>query len=221
MNKYILQTKNLTLEKDGKTIFKDINLEIESGQIVSLIGPSGSGKSTLLKTIAGWEKQTSGEIFLDGVNITNTSIQERETCLLPQTYDLFENLNVEQNINMGVRYNTLFTILNTLPQKQIDALKVHTYNHKYPHELSGGQRQRAAFVRTIYNGGKVTLLDEPFSALDRKFKNKEIDILKNRKQYGYTVIITAHEKEEVVDFCDLIISINDGEIVETEIRQHI
>lgn len=219
MNKYILQTKNLTLEKDGKTIFKNINLEIESGQIVALIGPSGSGKSTLLKTIAGWEKQTSGEIFLDSVNITNTEIQKRETCLLPQTYDLFENLNVEQNISMGVRYNTLFTILNTLPQKQIDALKVHTYNNKYPRDLSGGQRQRAAFVRTIYNGRKVTLLDEPFSALDRKFKNKEIDILKNRKQYGYTVILTAHEKEEVVDFCDVIISINDGEIIETEIRQ--
>ena len=153
------------VKKYGTTsVLKQINLDIEKGQLVTLLGPSGCGKSTLLRCLSGLEEVTSGKIFLDGQDITELEPRKREIGMVFQQYSLFPNMTVTQNVAFGLK-------LKKKPEAEIrekvktmlEIVGLSEQANRYPSQLSGGQQQRAALARAIVTEPKVLLLDEPLS----------------------------------------------------------
>lgn len=161
-----IRFENLNKKFGQNHVLKNINLEIEQGQLVTLLGPSGCGKSTLLRCLAGLETVTSGKVFLDGKDITDVNPKDRDIGMVFQQYSLFPNMTVAQNVGFGLK-------MKKVPKEDIDRkvsemLRIVGLSDKagqYPSQLSGGQQQRAALARAIVTQPKVLLLDVPLSAL--------------------------------------------------------
>ena len=161
----------------GVRILKDINLDINSGELIALIGPSGSGKTTLLRIIAGLEFANSGDVFLGGENVNNIHIKNRDVGFVFQNYALFKNMNVFDNIAFGLRVGERRKLyskdeVREEVNKFLDLIRLKHLAHRYPSELSGGQRQRVALARALAIKPKYLLLDEPFGALDAKVRKE-------------------------------------------------
>ena len=185
--------KSLNFSYHSEDVFKDLNLNFNSGILNLVSGPSGSGKTTLLNLIAGLEKPSSGLIMLDG-NIQSSidkfvEPENRNIGFVFQDFALFPHLNVKQNIEFsGNRNKELF---NTL----IDNLSIKNYLSKYPHELSGGQQQRASIARAIYSEPKILLIDEPISNQDKNNKIEIIKIISDfTKDKEIVCILVSHEE---------------------------
>jgi len=204
--------------ENERFVLKDINLEIHSGEIISILGPSGCGKTTLLRIIAGLEKQTGGTIKINNNIISNKHYsmppEKRNIGLVVQERALFPHLNVLKNVTFGIQdlkeRNDI--ALNYLKLFKIDQLK-----NKYPHEISGGEQQRVALARAMAPNPNILLLDEPFNALDDKLKNElHNETKKIFKDKDATVLIVSHDKEEAHFFSDRFITINNGKISESK-----
>ena len=157
-----IKFENIVKNYGRNVVLKNINLEIEKGQLVTLLGPSGCGKSTLLRCLAGLEEVTEGKIFLDGRNITNVNPRERDMGMVFQQYSLFPNMTVLENVEFGMKLKK--TDKNEMKERAEDMLGIVGLKDKmysYPANLSGGQQQRAALARAIVTEPKVLLLDEP------------------------------------------------------------
>ena len=185
--------KSLNFSYHSEDVFKDLNLNFNSGILNLVSGPSGSGKTTLLNLIAGLEKPSSGLIMLDG-NIQSSidkfvEPENRNIGFVFQDFALFPHLNVKQNIEFsGNRNKELF---NTL----IDNLSIENQLSKYPHELSGGQQQRASIARAIYSEPKILLIDEPISNQDKNNKIEIIKIISDfTKDKEIVCILVSHEE---------------------------
>ena len=185
--------KSLNFSYHSEDVFKDLNLNFNSGILNLVSGPSGSGKTTLLNLIAGLEKPSSGLIMLDG-NIQSSidkfvEPENRNIGFVFQDFALFPHLNVKQNIEFsGNRNKELF---NTL----IDKLSIENQLSKYPHELSGGQQQRASIARAIYSEPKILLIDEPISNQDKNNKIEIIKIISDfTKDKEIICILVSHEE---------------------------
>ena len=185
--------KSLNFSYHSEDVFKDLNLNFNSGILNLVSGPSGSGKTTLLNLIAGLEKPSSGLIMLDG-NIQSSidkfvEPENRNIGFVFQDFALFPHLNVKQNIEFsGNRNKELF---NTL----IDYLSIKNQLSKYPHELSGGQQQRASIARAIYSEPKILLIDEPISNQDKNNKIEIIKIISDfTKDKEIVCILVSHEE---------------------------
>ena len=197
-------------------VLKNINLDIDTGELAVLLGPSGCGKTTLLRIIAGLENADSGEIFFDKINVTHIPVQQRGIGFVFQNYALFRHKTVFDNIAFGL------TLLKKRPTKEKIAQKVDELlemvqlphvKQRYPHELSGGQRQRVALARALAIRPKLLLLDEPFGALDTKVRKELRTSLKNiQKETGVTGILVTHDQEDAAAIADKIIVMNDGAI---------
>ena len=187
---------------------KNINLDIDTGELAVLLGPSGCGKTTLLRIIAGLENADSGEIFFDKINVTNVPVQQRGIGFVFQNYALFRHKTVFDNIAFGL------TLLKKRPTKEKITQKVDELLEmvQLPH-VSGGQRQRVALARALAIRPKLLLLDEPFGALDTKVRKELRTSLKNiQKETGVTGILVTHDQEEAAAIADKIIVMNDGAI---------
>ena len=204
--------------ENERFVLKDINLEIHSGEIISILGPSGCGKTTLLRIIAGLEKQTGGTIKINNNIISNKHYsmppEKRNIGLVVQERALFPHLNVLKNVTFGIQdlkeRNDI--ALNYLKLFKIDQLK-----NKYPHEISGGEQQRVALARAMAPNPNILLLDEPFNALDDKLKNElHNETKKIFKDKDATVLIVSHDKEEAHFFSERFITINNGKISESK-----
>ena len=204
--------------ENERFVLKDINLEIHSGEIITILGPSGCGKTTLLRIIAGLEKQTGGTIKINNNIISNKRYsmppEKRNIGLVVQERALFPHLNVLKNVTFGIQdlkeRNDI--ALNYLKLFKIDQLK-----NKYPHEISGGEQQRVALARAMAPNPNILLLDEPFNALDDKLKNElHNETKKIFKDKDATVLIVSHDKEEAHFFSDRFITINNGKISESK-----
>lgn len=194
----------------------NINIDIEKGEFVSLLGPSGCGKTTLLRIISGLESKNSGEIYVDGKEISKVSPAKRNIGIVFQNYVLFPNLTVYENIAYGlvnkkVKKEEIEKKVNNI----LDKIDLKHIKHKYPKQLSGGQQQRVALARAVVLSPKILLLDEPLSALDAKVREtlrKEIKAL--QKDLGITTIMVTHDQEEALTMSDKIVVINEGEIMQ-------
>ena len=195
-------------------VLKDITLEVEKGQLVTLLGPSGCGKSTLLRCLAGLEQVTDGRIYLDGQDITDITPRHRGIGMVFQAYSLFPNLTVQENVAYGLK-------LKKLPKKEIQdkveqMLEIVGLSEKigqYPSQLSGGQQQRVALARAMVTAPKVLLLDEPLSAIDALLrKNLQIEIRRIQKKLGITTIFVTHDQDEAMVMSDMIHLFHDGRI---------
>ena len=195
-------------------VLKNITLDIEKGQLVTLLGPSGCGKSTLLRCLAGLETVTSGEVYLDGRNITNVDPKDRDIGMVFQQYSLFPNMTVQQNVAFGMK-------MKKMPKEQIEGrvkemLEIVGLGDKlkhYPSQLSGGQQQRAALARAIVTEPKVLLLDEPLSAIDALLRHSlQVEIRRIQKELNITAIFVTHDQDEAMVMSDVIHLMYEGRI---------
>jgi putative spermidine/putrescine transport system ATP-binding protein len=199
-------------------VLNNINLEIEQGQLVTLLGPSGCGKSTLLRCLAGLESITDGKIFMDGVDITTADPKERNIGMVFQQYSLFPNMNVTENIAFGLKMKHMSK--TEIAKKVAEAIEMVDLTGKekaYPSKLSGGQQQRVALARAIVTKPKVLLLDEPLSAIDAKLrKSLQTSIRKIQKELGITSIFVTHDQDEAMVMSDVIHLFHDGRLEQSD-----
>lgn len=195
-------------------VLKDINLEIEQGQLVTLLGPSGCGKSTLLRCLSGLECISDGKIFMDGIDISFTEPKDRNVGMVFQQYSLFPNMNVTENIAFGLKMKKMSkTEIAKKVTEAIEMVDLIGKENAYPANLSGGQQQRVALARAIVTRPKVLLLDEPLSAIDAKLrKSLQQSIKQIQSELGITSIFVTHDQDEAMVMSDVIHLFHDGEV---------
>ncbi|WP_397449269.1 ABC transporter ATP-binding protein [Pseudomonas sp. NA-150] len=198
-------------------VFSDINCVINKGEFVTLLGPSGCGKSTLLRCIAGLTSVTSGQILLDGVDLVPVSPQKRGIGMVFQSYALFPNMNVEQNVAFGLRMQKVNADDSRKRVAEILRLvELTDFANRYPHQMSGGQCQRVALARSLVTQPRLLLLDEPLSALDARIrKHLREQIRAIQQELGLTTIFVTHDQEEALTMSDRIFLMNQGRIVQS------
>lgn len=187
-------------------VLKGIDLTIEKGDFVTLLGPSGCGKSTLLRCLAGLEDITSGQILLDGEEITHKDPKDRSIGMVFQQYSLFPNMTAEENIAFGLKLKKLDAKeIERRVSQAVKMVELEGKERQYPSSLSGGQQQRVALARSIVMRPKVLLLDEPLSAIDAKLrKSLQASIRQIHKELGLTCIFVTHDQDEAMVMSDVI-----------------
>ncbi|WP_293933749.1 ATP-binding cassette domain-containing protein, partial [Iodobacter sp.] len=193
------------------TALKQISLSVKKGELLCLLGPSGCGKTTLLRLIAGLEAADAGEMWVEGKDITRLPAAKRDYGIVFQSYALFPNLNVAENIAYGLngRSSDKAARVSSL----LELIGLSGIEKKYPAQLSGGQQQRVALARALATSPGLLLLDEPLSALDarvREHLRKEIRSLQQR--LGITTIMVTHDQDEALTMADRIVVMNHGVI---------
>lgn len=200
---------------------KNIDLNVPTGKLVSLLGPSGCGKTTLLRIIAGLEHADSGSILFDNRDVTREHVRDRKVGFVFQHYALFRHMNVFDNIAFGLTVLPKSERPNKtqIRQKVESLLELVQLSHlakAYPHQLSGGQRQRIALARALAVEPKLLLLDEPFGALDAKVRKELRTWLRDiHHNLGVTSILVTHDQEEAIEVSDEIVVMNQGKIEQT------
>ncbi|WP_285765752.1 ABC transporter ATP-binding protein [Peribacillus sp. SI8-4] len=208
----MLKLQNISKRFDDKFVLEHINLEIGTGEIVSLLGPSGSGKTTLLNIILGLTSVEQGKIIFNDLDLSNVRMKDRGFNIVFQDYALFPHLNAYENIVYGLR-NKKGLVSEEELHDYIDFLELQPHLTKKMGELSGGQKQRVALARTLVMKPKILLLDEPLSALDGVIKESIKQRIKSiAREYKLTTIIVTHDPEEALTMSDKILIINQGNI---------
>ena len=208
-----IEFRGICKSYDGvNQVLKNIDLDVEKGELVTLLGPSGCGKSTLLRSLAGLEQISSGKIILDGEDITNLPVQKRGIGMVFQQYSLFQNMNVEENIAFGLKIAKMDKLtISEKVKKAIEMVDLVGKEKSYPSQLSGGQQQRVAIARAIVMEPKVLLLDEPLSAIDAKLRRELQEKIKNvQKKLKITTIFVTHDQDEAMIMSDRIRLMNQG-----------
>ncbi|MGY1576010.1 amino acid ABC transporter ATP-binding protein [Pediococcus pentosaceus] len=200
----MLELKNVVKSFNGKTIINNLNLKIQDGKILTIVGPSGAGKTTLLRCISGLEKIDSGEFLLDGQPFDPYESRDNESVIgvVFQDFQLFPNLSVIDNITLAP--------INVLHQKETEAkervqniierLDLTKFIEQYPYQLSGGQKQRVAIARALAMNPSILCYDEPTSALDPELRNEVSKLILDLKENGITQVIITHD----IEFADKV-----------------
>ena len=212
-------SKQLVLENISKhfgslVAVQNVDLVIEPGEFICFLGPSGCGKTTLLRIITGFEQQTSGNLIYDGNVINDVIPQKRDFGIVFQSYALFPNMTVHQNIAFGLKMRQVPKKLSDERVSEILQLVGLTeWERHYPSQLSGGQQQRVALGRAIAIKPRVLLLDEPLSALDAKIRLRLRTVIKKlQEELGITMIYVTHDQEEALAMADRVVIMRNGEI---------
>ena len=210
----MLELEHIQKAFDGVPVLKDLSLQVEDGEIVSILGPSGCGKTTLLNIILGIVDADQGEIRYSGEDLTRTPMEKRGFNIVFQDYALFPNLNVQQNITYGLRNKPGISSREEVDEL-IDLLGLREHLDKRIDQLSGGQKQRVALARTLVMKPRILLLDEPLSALDGVIKESIKDRIKTiAREYHLTTIIVTHDPEEALTLSDRVLIIDQGTIAQ-------
>ena len=207
-----VECKNIALAYGSTQVLKDITLTIAPGEFFALLGPSGSGKSTLLRLIAGFNFAQSGQLTVDGSDITQVPPWQRNIGMVFQNYALWPHMTVEKNVAFGLEERKLPRAEISRKVKDVLALVGLTdFAQRRPNQLSGGQQQRVALARTLAIEPKVLLLDEPLSNLDAKLRVQMRQELKSlQRRLGITTIFVTHDQEEALTTCDRIAVMDQG-----------
>ncbi|MDO5679397.1 MAG: polyamine ABC transporter ATP-binding protein [Pelistega sp.] len=201
---------------DDVVAVKSVNLSVRRNEIFALLGSSGCGKSTLLRMLAGFETPTSGQIFLDGVDISGIPPYKRPVNMMFQSYALFPHMTVEDNVAFGLKQEGVDKQeIHDRVFESLDLVQMAGYARRKPSQLSGGQQQRVALARSLVKRPKLLLLDEPMSALDKQIRQKtQIELVKILDQVGVTCIMVTHDQEEAMTMANRIAVMTDGSIVQ-------
>lgn len=192
----------------------DVNLQIQQGSLVALLGPSGSGKSTLLRLIAGLENPDTGKIWISSRDVTHQDVRSRGIGFVFQHYALFKHMSVRENIAFGLNLRkTPKARVKERVEELLNLVQLQGFGDRYPTQLSGGQRQRVALARTLAVDPQVLLLDEPFGALDAKVRKELRAALRHlHERIDVTTIFVTHDQEEAMELADEIVVINKGRV---------
>ena len=213
-----IEVKNIHKQFGSFTALKNVNLSVESGELIALLGPSGCGKTTLLRIIAGLETADSGSVLFSGKDTTDVHVRERQVGFVFQHYALFRHMTVFDNVAFGLSIKPR----NERPSKEeikdrvsklLKLVKLDWLSDRYPSQLSGGQRQRIALARALAVEPQVLLLDEPFGALDAKVRKELRRWLRNlHADLNVTSIFVTHDQEEAMEVSDRVVVMNKGHI---------
>jgi putative spermidine/putrescine transport system ATP-binding protein len=209
-----LTLDNITQRFGDAVAVRDINLDVQGGELVAILGPSGCGKTTLLRIISGFIQQSEGRVLFDGDPVDNLSPSQRGVGIVFQNYALFPHMTVAENVAYGLQ-------ARRLPRKKV-ALKVAEmlklvhmaeFAQRKPRQLSGGQQQRVALARCLAIDPNVLLLDEPFGALDKHLRlDMQIEVKRLQRESGITTILVTHDQEEALSLADRIAVMSRGRI---------
>ena len=212
MGESILQLQQIRKSFADTEVLKGIDLEAGQGEFITLLGASGCGKTTTLRIIAGLELPDSGQVILEGHDITDWEPNKRDVNTVFQNYSLFPHMNVADNVGYGLK-------IRKVPKAQIAErveralrlVQLEEYGKRMPDQLSGGQKQRIAIARAVINEPKVLLLDEPLGALDLKLRRQmQLELKRLQKQLGITFIYITHDQEEAINMSDRIGVMHEG-----------
>ncbi len=210
----MVDIRGVTKRFGAVTAVDNVDLTIRKGEFLTLLGPSGCGKTTLLRLLSGFETPTSGQILLDGQDVSRIPPYRRDVNQVFQSYAIFPHLTVEDNIAFGLKMRHL--PLDERRERVAEATKLVSLaglEKRRPHELSGGQRQRVALARALVCRPKVLLLDEPLSALDAKLRHAmQLELKHLQRQLGITFVFVTHDQEEALIMSDRIAVIHRGRI---------
>ena len=218
MNSSIVSLKNVEKWFSENHVVKNMNLEIQEGEFLTLLGPSGCGKTTTLRMIAGFEDASSGTIEVQGVRVEEMEPFQRDVNTVFQNYSLFPHMTVFENVAYGPS-------IKKVPKEQIkksvsemlELVQMSGYESRKPDELSGGQKQRVAIARALINQPRVLLLDEPLGALDMKLRRQmQIELKRLQKKLGITFVYVTHDQEEAMTMSDRIAVMSDGLILQID-----
>ncbi|ELR66689.1 ATP-binding protein [Photobacterium marinum] len=208
--------KNVCKRFGDNTVIGNLDLEIKKGSLVTLLGPSGCGKTTVLRLVAGLEKPTSGQIFIDGEDVTNTSIQHRDICMVFQSYALFPHMSLHDNVGYGLKMLKLPA--DEIKQRVDEALKLvdlEGMGNRFVDQISGGQQQRVALARALVLKPKVLLFDEPLSNLDANLRRNMRETIRELQQrFNITSLYVTHDQAEAFAVSDTVIVMKDGDIMQ-------
>ncbi len=222
-NQPYLHIENVVKHFGQFTALKKISLSIEKGEFICFLGPSGCGKTTLLRAIAGLDLPSSGAIFQNQIDTTFLPPEKRDFGIVFQSYALFPNLTVQENIAVGLKNQGLST-RDALEKVEywLETIGLPTSGEKYPSQLSGGQQQRVALARALALSPGLLLLDEPLSALDAKVRvHLRDEICRLQRKLGITTIMVTHDQDEALSMADRIVVMNHGVIEQVGTPQEI
>jgi osmoprotectant transport system ATP-binding protein len=224
----MIELKNVTKSFDGKNkVVKNLNLKIEKGEFVVLIGESGCGKTTTMKMINLLEKPTKGEIFIDGENVKGQDLMElrRNIGYVIQKVGLFPHMTIGENIELVPtlkKWSKEEKKARAFELLELMDLPAEDFYYRYPSELSGGQQQRIGIARALAVNPEIILMDEPFSALDPITREKLQDEMTNlQEELGKTIVFVTHDMDEALKLADKIAVIKDGEVIQFDTPEEI
>ena len=216
----MIRVENLCKNFQGLSVLKDVNVTINKGDVVCVIGPSGSGKSTFLRCLNMLEKPSSGKIIFDGVDLadpkTNLNLHRQKMGMVFQQFNLFPNMTVLENLTCAPM------MLKKVPRAEAEAKAMELLSrvdladraNTYPNKLSGGQKQRVAIVRALCMDPDVMLFDEPTSALDPEMVGEVLDVMKSLAQKGMTMVVVTHEMAFAREVSNRVLFLDGGVIAE-------
>jgi putative spermidine/putrescine transport system ATP-binding protein len=209
-----LEIENLRKSFGPVAVVQHFDLAIQRGEFVSFLGPSGCGKTTTLRMVAGFEQPTSGAIRINDKDVTGLRPNQRNVGMVFQSYALFPNMTVADNVGFGLKVAKRPTAeIRPRVEEMLKLIKLPTHAGRYPYQLSGGQQQRVALARALAVKPQVLLLDEPLSALDAKIRiSLREEIRSVQRSLGITTIYVTHDQEEALSMSDRIVVMNEGRV---------
>ena len=213
----MLEIKNLSVNYQNNIVLEDFNLNLEKGEIFALLGDSGSGKSSTLRFIAGLDEAATGEVELDGIQLSKggmhlTTPENREVGMVFQDYALFPHMSVFQNISFGIQHFSKAEKKKRVSEL-LTLIGLEGIDKKYPHQLSGGEQQRVALARALAPSPKLLLLDEPFSSLDKNHRDQLVTQVRSiLKKAQVTSILVTHDEAEANTLADKVGTIQNKQL---------
>ncbi|HEA3291717.1 TPA: ferric ABC transporter ATP-binding protein [Pasteurella multocida] len=215
-NNDFLVLKNVTKAFGKAVVIDNLDLSIKRGTMVTLLGPSGCGKTTVLRLVAGLESPTSGQIFIDGEDVTKSSIQNRDICIVFQSYALFPHMSIGDNVGYGLKMQGVSKEERAKRVKEaLELVDLAGFEDRYVDQISGGQQQRVALARALVLKPKVLLFDEPLSNLDANLRLSMREKIRELQQrLGITSLYVTHDQTEAFAVSDEIIVMHKGKIMQ-------
>ncbi|MDY2946264.1 ferric ABC transporter ATP-binding protein [Mannheimia varigena] len=223
MNNDFLVLKNVTKSFGKATVINNLNLSIPKGKMITLLGPSGCGKTTVLRLVAGLESPTSGQIFIDGEDVTQSSIQNRDICIVFQSYALFPHMSIGDNVGYGLKMQGVPKEERLQRVKEaLELVDLAEFEDRFVDQISGGQQQRVALARALILKPKVLLFDEPLSNLDANLRRSMREKIRELQQrLNITSLYVTHDQSEAFAVSDQVIVMDKGIIKQQDTAKNL